>query len=142
MISFRWRMLRSFESCHHIGSSKCFRVPGRMTTGNAMQVLADGGGACSGVDQSPVGFVSARGSERVGYTSSLLRISQFDMQGLRIWTITSNLDYHILRAAQVLREKEALFRRSFRNLQRAVCVSRHEPEPIPGLFSNQSGCPR
>src|ERR1700693_6314220 len=88
MISFRLRMLRSFESCHDISSSKCFRVPGRITTGNAMQVLADSG-ACSGVDQSQVRFVSARGSERVGYTSSLLGISQSDMQVLRIGTITS-----------------------------------------------------
>src|SRR3984893_4484466 len=88
MISFRWRMLRSFESCHDIGSSKCFRVPVRTTTGNAMRVVADIG-ACSEVDQSQVRFVSARGSERVGYTSSLLRISQFDMQVLRIWTVTS-----------------------------------------------------
>src|ERR1700730_3517526 len=81
-------MLRSFESCHDIGSSKCFRVPGRITAGNAMQVLADSG-ACSGVDQSQVRVVPARGSERVGYTSSLLRISQLDMQVLRIWPITS-----------------------------------------------------
>jgi len=53
-----------------------------------MQVFADGG-AGSGVDQSQVRFVSARGSERVGYTSSLRRISQFDMPVLRIGTITS-----------------------------------------------------
>src|ERR1700738_4235248 len=88
MISFRLRMLRSFESCHNISSSKCFRVPGRIRTGNAMQVLADSG-AGSGVDQSQVRLVAARGSERVGYTSSLLGISQGDMQVLRIRTITS-----------------------------------------------------
>src|SRR6267154_6296024 len=78
MISFRWRMLRSFESCPDIGSSKGFPVPGRITTGNAMQVLAVRG-ACSGVDRSQIRLVSARPSERVGYTSSLLRISQLDM---------------------------------------------------------------
>jgi len=53
-----------------------------------MQVLVDRG-ACSGVDPSPARFVSARGSERVRYTSSLLGIWQCDMQVLRIWTITS-----------------------------------------------------
>src|ERR1700680_2037297 len=105
MISFRLRMLRSFESCHDIGSSKCFRVPGRITTGNAMPVLADSG-ACSGVDQSPVRFVSAIGSERVGYTSLLLRISQIDMQGLRIWTIES------LERGKWFATREPLFRRS------------------------------
>src|SRR5260370_41713784 len=98
-------MLRSFESCHDIGSSKGFRVPGRITTGNAMQVFADRG-ACSGVDQSQARLVSARASERVGYTSSLLRISQLDMQVLRIWTITS------WRVAHWVRQKEPLFRRS------------------------------
>src|SRR5258707_13860819 len=99
MISFRWRMLRSFESCHDIGSSKCFRVPGRITTGNAMQVFAVRG-ACSGVDQSQARLVSARASERVGYTSSLLRISQLGMQVLRVWTITS------WRVAHWVRQKE------------------------------------
>src|SRR6195256_955077 len=136
MISFRWRMLRSFESCHDIGSSKGFRVPGQITAGNAMQVFADRG-ACSAVAQSPVRLVSARPSERVGYTSSLLRISQLDMQVLRIWTITS------WRVAHWVRQKEPLISPKLkRNLQPALCVSRHEPEVIPGLFSNESGCPR
>src|SRR5258708_33271166 len=116
MISFRLRMFRSFESCHDIGSSKCFRVPGRITTGNAMQVLADSG-ACSGVDQSQVRFVSARGSERVGYTSSLLRISQFDMQVLRIWTITS-LEWRAWFA-----RRNRYFAAAYSNLQTALCVS-------------------
>src|ERR1700681_96832 len=124
MISFRWRMLRSFESCHDIGSSKCFRVPGRITNGNAMQVLADSG-ACSGVDPSPVRSVSAIGSERVGYTSLLLRISQIDMQVLRIWTITS------LEWRKWFARRNRYFAEAYRNLQHAVCVSRHEPELIP-----------
>src|SRR3977135_1394358 len=105
MISFRWRMLRSFESCHDIGSSKGFRVPGKLKAGQAIQVFADRG-ACSAVAQSPVRLVSARPSERVGYTSSLLRISQLDMQVLRIWTITS------WRVAHWVRQKQPLFRRS------------------------------
>src|SRR5260370_19022936 len=124
MISFRLRMLRSFESCHDFGSSKCFRVPGRITTGNAIEVLADRG-ACSGVDPSHVRFVSARGSERVGYTSSLLRISQFDMQVLRIWTNTS------LEWRKWFARRNRYFAEAYRNLQRALCVPRHEPELIP-----------
>src|ERR1700732_497432 len=100
-----------------------------------MQVLADSG-ACSAVDQSQVRSVSAKGSERVGYTSSLLRISQFDMPALRIWTITS------LEWRKWFARRNRYFAEAYRNLQRAGCVSRHEPEPIPGLFSDESGCPR
>src|SRR3982074_819705 len=102
MVSFRLRMLQSFESGHDIASSKSF-VLGRTTTGDAMPILAHTIGGFR-TTESQVRFVSARG---LSASDILVPSSGF----LSFTTPFFEFGPSHPALPQVVRAKEPLFRR-------------------------------